>query len=39
MPFKLKSLDGSVTPFRDSEYLQFYFILSQEAFYKNVVQS
>lgn len=38
MPFKLKSLDGSVTPFRDSEYFRFT-ILSQEAFYKNAVQS
>ena len=27
MPFKLKRLDGSVTPFRNSEYLPFYYFI------------
>lgn len=34
MPFKLKSLDGSVTPFHDSEYLPFYYFIPRSILQK-----
>lgn len=34
MPFKLKRLDGSVTPFRNSEYLPFYYFIPRSILQK-----
>lgn len=34
MPFKLKRLDGSVTPFRNSEYLPFYYLIPRSILQK-----